>query len=229
MPVTSVCATNTAPRHSLLCLHDFTNPPRDALESFIHTRYAETYGATVSHFLPYLLARWQGDDVSAVVGLRPGSCGDFFVEHYLDTPIEQVVAQRQGIPVAREDIIETGNLAASRGASQLLFIILTEVLYRAGFHWITFTATAQVNALLHRLGFAPQVICRADVNRLGDAAKDWGSYYDNLPSVVVGDIRLAHRTLQSNELAQKLLQEFESEVAAISATLGATRQGVAHE
>jgi hypothetical protein len=125
------------------------------------------------------------------------------------------VAQQLGVYVPREQVIETGNLAGSRGSSQLLFVVLTEVLYKAGFRWITFTATPLVISLLHRLGFAPQAVCEADVSRLGEHAKDWGTYYDNKPSVVIGNIEQAHQTLQSNELALKLLQDYRAQIDAI--------------
>ena len=73
----------------------------------------------------------------------------------LDSPIETLLSQKQEKEVSRAHIVETGNLAAARGSSPLLFLLLTEVLYRANFRWITFTATAQVNSLLQRLGMRP--------------------------------------------------------------------------
>ena len=202
-----------------LCLHDSFAPARAEIEAFIHSRYASIYQANIQHFLPFFLATWRGTQLQGTLGLRPGASGAFFVEHYLDSPIENIVAQQQGAYVPREQIIETGNLAGSRGSSQLLFVILTDVLYRAGFRWITFTATPLVINSLNRLGFAPQVLCEADVTRLGPQAQEWGSYYDNKPSVAIGNIEQAYRTLQSNELALKLLQDYRSQIDLLVAAL----------
>lgn len=229
MSATPLCVNTFATPQPTLCVHDVQSPHRDQLESYIHSRYAETYNANIEHFLPYLLATWGDDAVQGVLGLRPGACGRFFVENYLDAPIESIVSGLQGAPVDRSLIIETGNLAGSRGSSQLLFIALTEVLYQAGFRWVTFTATAQVSALLHRLGFAPQEICEADLQRLGAHGKDWGSYYDNKPYVVVGDVAQAWHTLRRNEFAQKVLQEHAVEVAYIVARLRAHSEACQYE
>jgi hypothetical protein len=202
-----------------LSLHDQQAFHRQSLEQFIHARYAETYSADIAHFLPLLMASWSGGDVQGVLGLRPGQCGRFFVENYLTAPMEALVSERAGESVSRATLIETGNLAGTRGSSQLLFIVLTDVLYRAGFRWVTFTATAQVSALLHRLGFAPQEICEADPICLGEHAQSWGSYYANRPWVVIGDVAQAYTTLQRNEFALKLLGEHADEIDAIVAQL----------
>lgn len=226
----TLCASSTNNTvDPLLCLHDAFAPLRGELEAFIHARYACAYKANIQHFLPFFLATWRGSQVQGALGLRPGSAGTFFVENYLDSPIEDIVAQQQGEYVPREQIIETGNLAGNRGSSQLLFVVLTEVLYRAGFRWITFTATSMVINSLQRLGFAPQTVCEADVSRLAEHAKDWGSYYDSRPAVVIGNIEQAHRTLQGNELALKLLQEYRVQIAAIVSALSVVNKAQRYE
>ncbi|MES3007457.1 MAG: thermostable hemolysin [Pseudomonadota bacterium] len=229
MSATPLCVNAFANPQPTLCVHATDSSQREQLESYIHSRYAETYNANIEHFLPYLLATWGDDTVQGVLGLRPGACGRFFVENYLDAPIERIVSELQGSSVERSLIIETGNLAGSRGSSQLLFIALTEVLYQAGFRWVTFTATAQVSALLHRLGFAPQEICEADLQRLGTHGKDWGSYYDNKPCVVIGDVEQAWHTLRRNEFAQKVLQEHAAEVSQIVMRLRAHSEACQYE
>lgn len=222
----SNCPSSIDPR---LCLHDSYAPARAELEAFVHSRYAAIYQANIQYFLPFFLATWQGSLLQGVLGLRPGASGTFFVENYLDSRIENIVAQQQGAYVPREQIVETGNLVGSRGSSQLLFVMLTEVLYRAGFRWITFTATPLVINSLNRLGFAPQVLCEANVARLGAHAKEWGSYYDNKPSVAIGNIEQAYRTLQNNELALKLLQEYRVQIDAVVSTLSITLKGNSDE
>ncbi|MDO8908579.1 MAG: thermostable hemolysin [Pseudohongiella sp.] len=201
----------------------YAGQPADvaALHAFISRRYAETYQAVVTHFLPLLLASVNDQRTQGVLGLRPGAVGQFFSEQYLDTPIEHAISAVVHQPVERRHIIETGNLASMKGGSQRLFIVLTELLYQSGFDWICFTATPLVAALLHRLGFAPEVLANADPSRLPDAGQSWGCYYDNQPNVLVGDVRKARDTLTRNEIASRILQEHSSELAAASRVLAA--------
>ncbi|MDX1492295.1 MAG: thermostable hemolysin [Pseudohongiellaceae bacterium] len=224
--------SNTAPelKHCAtpsLGLCDVSSSQRPEIESFIDQRYAQTYGAKVEHFLPFLMTSYGAGGVEAVLGLRPGSLDNFFVETYLDRPIEQYVFDANGSNVPRARCIETGNLAGSRGNSQLLFIVLTSVLYRAGFHWVTFTATAQVSALLQRLGFAPKTICEALPSRLEDKGHSWGTYYANNPCVVIGDVRQAHATLMKNEYATYVLLQHRHAIDAIVHQLSAYTSEVA--
>ncbi|MGJ8689684.1 MAG: thermostable hemolysin [Gammaproteobacteria bacterium] len=228
MPAFLLHNRDTAVSKPSVAIHGSLAPERHVLEKFIHERYAQVYGANVAHYLPWLLALQQVEALHAVVGLRPGASGAFFVEQYLDSPIETLLSQKQGVEVPRAHIVETGNLAAARGGSPLLFLLLTEVLYRANFRWITFTATSHVNSLLQRLGMRPERICMADVSRLGEQASQWGSYYDSKPSVLIGDLECAYRTLQDNELAQKTLQMYATEIDIIVATLAAPLEGFAH-
>jgi hypothetical protein len=183
------------------------------LHDFIRHRYADTYQAQVSHFLPLLLASSTAQGFQGVLGLQPGMTGRFFVEQYLDSPIEQHISNATRQPVDRRRIIETGNLASLKGGSQRLFIVLTELLFQAGFDWVCFTATPQVAALLSRLGFAPEVLGRADPARLPDQGLSWGSYYQHQPNVLAGDVRKARATLMRNEIAMRLLHEHADELA----------------
>lgn len=201
---------------------------RAELQHFIHQRYAEAYQADVNHFLPLLLASVTGSDIQGVLGLRPGSAGGFFVEQYLAEPVEKAIATVTRQTVDRTRVIETGNLASVKGGSQRLFIVLTELLFQAGFEWVCFTATPQVAALLQRLGFAPEVLASADPACLCDGGRSWGSYYRNKPSVLVGDVTKARQTLLRNELAMRLLQDSEDEVRAAVAALTAFSQHPGH-
>lgn len=195
---------------------------RDALQQFIYQRYADVYHADVSHFLPFLLAAVSAQEIQAVLGLRPGSCGQFFVEQYLAEPVEKAISnvllqtdpQTPASAVHRCRVIETGNLASLKGGSQRLFIVLTELLYQAGFDWVCFTATPQITALLQRLGFAPEVLAPASPSCLPDRGLSWGSYYDNKPNVLVGNVQKARQTLIRNELATRVLSECAVDVAA---------------
>ncbi len=203
-------------------------PQRQILEAFIQARYAQIYGADIRHFLPWLLCLSEQGELRSVLGLRPGSSGPFFVEKYLDAPLESIISAEHGC-VSRTQIIETGNLAAVGGSSPLLFSLLTQLLYQSGFRWVTFTATTQVKNLLQRLGMHPQWLCNADVTRLGSEAAHWGSYYDANPCVLLGNLEGAYYTLKDNDLAQKALEEYRAELEAMVLLLRPAAQGVVHE
>ena len=70
-------------------------------------------------------------------------------------------------------------------------------LHRAGFEWVVFTATQQLIGIFTKLGLPLLALSVADATRLGDAANDWGSYYETQPIVVTGPIRLAIERMRS--------------------------------
>lgn len=229
MSATSICLCLDDTLLPSIGLHDAASPQRSDIQMFITERYKKVYDANVTQFLPMLMTSWSPEGIKGVVGLRPGLFGKFFVETYLDRPIEAIAADVNGLPVNRSRIIETGNLAGSRGSSQLMFIVLTQVLYLAGFHWATFTATAQVNGLLHRLGFNPKIVCEADPIRLEDKGQSWGSYYANRPCVIIGDVRQGYAALSKNEYAQHVLSQYQPEVRFIVDQLSMFSEGAVNE
>ncbi|MDT8427228.1 MAG: thermostable hemolysin [Pseudomonadales bacterium] len=188
-----------------ILLYPQAAPGREFLESYIHHRYQQFYGAQLSVFAPFLFACWQGRYLRAVLGLQPAASGPLLIETYLQKPIEEITSTLTGTVVQRDQIIEIGNLAGNNGGSQLLFILLTELLYQAGYTWVSFTATAQVSSLLRRLGFSPVKLGNADPAKLGTAANKWGTYYEGKPAVLLGDIVDARRILQQNEFTSKVL------------------------
>lgn len=204
---------------SQILLSGPASPARPGLQRYIHQRYAETYQADVSHFLPLLLSSQSDTDIFGVLGLRPASAGALFIEQYLLRPVEAAIADVTGRQVARNTVIEVGNLASEKGGSQQLFIVLTELLYQAGFNWVCFTATPHVTALLKRLGFAPEVLARADPACTADGGRSWGTYYDHHPSVLVGDVVNARHTLFRNDVAARLMQERSADIQSAKAAL----------
>lgn len=173
-----------------------THPQRTACEDFIAARFQRAYGARVAHFSPHLLgirdalARWR-----AASGYTPADGGRLFLEQYLDAPIEVELARCRGRPplrpIARESIVEVGNLAAATaGAARALIPLLARHLHRLGYEWVVFTATRELRNTFQRLGLSPLSLDRADPARLADGAANWGSYYANDPIVMAG--RISH-------------------------------------
>lgn len=169
------------------------HPQRPELEDYITRRYARRHQAAIDHYLPHLLALKNGQRTDAAVGLNSALKQAFFLEAYLDKPVEQVISQQLYTPVDRAGIIEIGNLAASqRSASTLLFTLLSALLDQAGYRWIVFTATPYVQALVAGMGFSLHAIGEAKAERIS-AADNWGSYYESRPQVMVGCIDEAMR------------------------------------
>jgi len=178
---------------------------RRKVENFIHQRFAESYHANITHFMPYLLRiRENGSGTwSAVAGLRPATSPSnstpLFVEHYLDLPIEQSISAQADHPVDRKEIVEIGNLAeGTPGGGRLAIIALTGFLTGCGFHWVVFTAIPTLANAFPRLGMDPLTLANATPDALDcDEQQEWGAYYDQNPTVMCGDITNAFHTLDS--------------------------------
>lgn len=186
------------------------HPERAEAERFIAERYSVAYHADVSHFLPWLLTLRCLGGVSGVAGMCPADSSPLFLEHYLDQPLEALLAEHSGEPVARTSIVEIGNLAAAqRGASHILFLLFTSLLQRAGYEWITFTATKALRNNLEKLGFPLITLTEADIGRLdADERATWGSYYDTAPLVMAGRLSTAMDIIQSRPLLRRVLRMY---------------------
>lgn len=182
------------PVHGHLTLHPPADAQRDAVEQSIRDMYAQRYGALVPAFAPMLLALREGPHVLAAVGYRRADAGALFLEQYLPAPVETVLAGQTDRPVAREGIVEVGNLAAPRGGEgRRLVQLLGPYLIGEGFDWVVGTVTQELRVMLERLGVAPLMLGPAVPEVLGPQAQCWGSYYAHAPVVVAIHLRRALR------------------------------------
>jgi hypothetical protein len=166
-------------------------PRREHAQAFIRDVFARHYGASVSAFAPNLLLLEMGERITAAVGWRAASSGPLFLERYFDAPIEAAMAERAAQPVRRSRIAEVCNLAADKpGSSPRVIHALASLLDRLGYEWVVFTATQELVRIFTRLGLPLLALAPADPARLGEAAREWGCYYDTQPVVVAGKIRL---------------------------------------
>lgn len=197
-------------------LHCYTahTPGRRVVETYIAEAFHEQYGARIDHFLPVLLTIESNGAIEAALGIRFGESETLFVEHYLDQSIDAELAQR-GIPHAA--IVEIGNLVSTRpGCSQLLFVLLADLLDKLGRDTAIFTATEQVQQLLGKIGCELIMLCDADGSRLGDQLEHWGSYYQTSPRVVISDVAFNAQLLQRPILARALRQHSEDLLRALA-------------
>ncbi len=163
-----------------------SSPGRGEAERFIAERYRREYGATLSHFLPTLVALTAaGGGLLAAAGIARANGGPLFLEHYLDAPVEQLVTRRLGTPAERTAILEVGNLAsATPGGGRAMIAALVRLIEGRGIDWFTFTATRTLRNSLARLGIVAHELAVADRSTMGAAAEAWGRYYDHDPRVV---------------------------------------------
>ncbi len=61
---------------------------------------------------------------------------------------------------------------------------MAAALEAAGYRWLAFTATPQVEKLVTRLQYQPLTLSGVDPARLGDEITHWGSYYETQPKVM---------------------------------------------
>ena len=195
-------------------LFDAGHSERDSVEGFIRTVFQQTYQAEVNHFLPLLISMQRKGKVEAALGIAAASeHTPLFLECYLDSPIEQMLAEQRQRPISRNKIVEVGNLAAvPPGAARYLFIALTAYLKGAGIDWAVFTAVPRVVNSFAKMDITLQTLAKADIERLPEPRDNWGRYYDNAPQVVVAEVahsaeRICHLLARMNSTALQQLWE----------------------
>ena len=179
------------------------DPQRAAAEAFIRARFQDTYDADVCVFHPCLLGVTRGDNtITSVIGFRPASSGQFFLENYLDGSAERLLSEATGETVLRTQVVEVGNLASNDTESfRFLMIGLITLLDRLPeTRWMVCTVGEKLIRLLRRTRFFPIVINDATAERLSPEDGKWGSYYRHARSVVAGNVGYGMRELKRQNI-----------------------------
>lgn len=185
-PTRGLCR-NVFSQSSQLALHRLNSPERSEVEQFIRQQFQRYHQAEVRYFMPLLLSLRCAGKLSAAVGLNSAANAPLFLEQYLSAPIQNILSQHSQRPVARQHILEVGNLVAGRsGTSLLLMVILSELIAASDFRWVVFTATQEVHSLLNKLNYHPITLAPADASKLATSSADWGQYYQRQPQVMAG-------------------------------------------
>jgi len=202
-------------------LHDRADLERESVEHFVAERFQKDYGAQIHEFLPLLLSMRCMNGFSGVIGMRRAASVPLFLEQYLNKPVETAIKESTGEEISRQDIVEIGNLVASRkGPSQFVFLIFTSVLYQAGYKWISFTATQTLANNLNKLGFPMVKLADASSDSLSsDEADEWGSYYDTSPQVFAGNLEGAMAIARKRPLFRKALVLYRREIGQLAREL----------
>jgi hypothetical protein len=202
----------------MLCVNDCAD--RQALERYIANKFLQVHDAHVNEYLTIIVGVNDGEQILGAFGLRPGQYRPMFLEQYLDTPIEQQVALISTQLVDRHALMEVGNLAiASQKFGPTAMVLMAMSLAEAGYEWMVFTVTLQVEKLMKRLGFKPHYLASADPHRLKGDQSLWGSYYDNNPQVMVGSVKVAADVIASNKYLNDIANQQRDNISTLAIAL----------
>lgn len=171
---------------------------RGEVEAFARRCYRRAYGSDINTFARELIVLKSADRrILSCVGVNPAGSGSFFLEQYLDSPIEQEISRIVGRPVDRSRVAEIGTLATGeRGLCRLTMIGLAGMLKSRGIRYIAFTGTKGVRNTLESLGIPLHYLGRATPERLKGDAGEWGDYYSAEPEVVFLDVNIGCRRIE---------------------------------
>lgn len=204
--------------------HDFVSasymqPGRESIERFIASIFHVSYNAKILTFLPLLLGIKTDEQLVGALGLQAAERRELFVEQYLDQPIEAAI----GHQFARDEIVELGNLASAKpGQGVLLYLLAVAALHRSGMPGLVFAANRAVRTSIRRIGFTAHPIAPAQAACLGDKARDWGSYYNGDPWVMLGDLDQTMTVARAQRRTRALLDQYDSVVERFAAAFAET-------
>jgi hypothetical protein len=199
------------------------HPTRAELRAFIRDGFRRAHGARVERFYPDLLCFHAETGIRAVVGYRGAPAEPLFSEHYLDLPVEDRLTALTASAVARDDVVEVGNLTLSDpGQARWIIAATTDFLAAAGYRWVLFTATRPLANAFRRLGLRPLRLADADPARLPDGGAAWGAYFRQGPAVYAGDILAGAAKLRAaGRTGQPQLRALLRQAAGLGAHAGA--------
>lgn len=192
-------------------------PCREAVEQYVADHFASVFGARIQEFMPVLLSLSCLGRLSGVAGIRSAT-ETLFLEQYLTLPVEVMLRQQTGDVVQRDRIVEIGNLVATRkGASQIVFVVMSMVLHRLGFQWMVFTATRLLRNNLDRLGLDMMLLGTASAGKLEPGQEQaWGSYYAADPVVVAARLDQAMAVIRARPLCRRISRLYRDQIDSLA-------------
>ena len=158
---------------------------RRELEFFIAENYKKIHQAKISYFADNLFGCHDGEQFMASLGITfLVDRHHGFIEEYLDEPAEQAIAKIYKQPIAREQIVELGNLSSVvPGSTRKVIEKISPELKKRNVNWAIFAINVPVLNAFHKAGLEPKFICEAKHAKLKDQKTNWGSYYETKPGV----------------------------------------------
>ena len=173
---------------------------RKLVEAFITKQYEKYFNVTKYEYMPVILACFFEGNLSATMGFRAAADKKLFLEQYIDEPIEYYMSQWAGQDVQRNHIIEVGSLAILNSSmGQYVIPKLVETLFQQEFEWVSFTATNTLMQFMKSLGIQLHSISKADPNRLKQGDRNWGTYYNTNPQIIIGRTSDAYRQINTKD------------------------------
>lgn len=192
---------------------------RAELEQYIHNRFAREYNANINKYMPFLIQYRSNLQTYAALGFRTAADHRLFLETYLNRPVEETLKTITGLDIHRGQIVEVGNLAATRaGSSAPLFGVLACFLDRVGYDWVVICATPTVQNIFSKLHIPLIGLAEAGESALPDDQKSlWGTYYHTRPLVMAVHVRTAHRCIRESVIGKPLLDKLSPSIDAMVA------------
>ncbi len=194
---------------------DARHDHRGEAEGFVHSVFSRRYRADVRSFYPSLLSFRDRGHPRAVVGFRSALTGRLFAEQYLDQSAQELIGERIGEAISREQLVEVGSLALENpGDARWVIAASTCFLHALGYRWVLFTATRTLINTFQRLGLQPLALVSARPLLLDDKGAQWGNYYQTGPVVCAGNVASGYQKLHrhvghAQPMLRSLLDEME--------------------
>jgi len=189
IPATPVVQGCTTPVRNTFSIVEPDSGERASLEARIRSGFGMHFDACIEGFMPRFAFYRHTSGATGVIGIRCAAAEPLFLESYLNTSVECVIADATGASVGRDRIAEVGQFVIDdRDIVTSFFRDLVPFLVENGYDWVCFTGTDRIRALLARVGFHGLPIARAEEARARNTGDRWGRYYDFDPVVILGKL-----------------------------------------
>lgn len=189
IPATPLLQGCKTPGRNTFSVVEPDSAERASLEARIRSGFGMHFDACIAGFMPRFAFYRHARGATGVIGIRCAADEPLFLESYLNTPVESVIAAATGAHAGRDRIAEVGQFVVDdRDIVTSFFRDLVPFLVDNGYDWVCFTGTDRIRALLARVGFRGLPIARAEVGRVRNTGDRWGRYYEFDPVVVLGKL-----------------------------------------
>jgi hypothetical protein len=192
-PATPMVQRRTTLLRNAFSMVENDSEERASLEARIRSGFGMHFDACIEGFMPRFAHYRHASGATGVIGIRCAADEPLFLESYLNTSVERVIADATGTRVRRDRIAEVGQFVVDdRDIVTSFFRDLVPFLVDNGYDWVCFTGTDRIRALLSRVGFHGLPVVRAEAARARTTGDRWGRYYDFDPVVILGKLHDPH-------------------------------------
>jgi hypothetical protein len=154
----------------------------------IEETYQSAFSVRIETHYPRLVGVFNSEGaLNAAAGWRSAHEDALFIEHYLDEPIELILARRLKKAIARREVAEIGSFATrgAGGAAQLCGALALRM-HEEGVRYAVATATRRLRRAFHAFGFGAHELAPAHQARMPDCGRGWDGYFAHDPALVWG-------------------------------------------